>query len=45
MAVAVSYPGVYVQEVPSGVRSIAGVIVRAHSSTISNPNEIAKPAC
>ena len=25
MAVAVSYPGVYVQEVPSGVRSIAGV--------------------
>ena len=25
MAVAVSYPGVYIQEVPSGVRSIAGV--------------------
>lgn len=25
MAVAVSYPGVYVQEVPSGVRTIAGV--------------------
>ena len=25
MAVAVTYPGVYVQEVPSGVRSIAGV--------------------
>ena len=25
MAAAVSYPGVYVQEVPSGVRTIVGV--------------------
>jgi len=25
MAVAVSYPGVYIQEVPSGVRTIVGV--------------------
>ena len=25
MAVAVSYPGVYIQEIPSGVRTIVGV--------------------
>ena len=44
MAIAVSYPGVYVQEVPSGVRTIVGVgtsigmfIGRAQSGELNKP--------
>ncbi len=44
MAVAVSYPGVYVQEIPSGVRTITGVATSTAAfvgRTLSGPDDVA----